>query len=292
VPILDPTGGAGNLGPRGSFTPGADFARGLEGLAFATQFEGTGFTGMGLPLSGYTGPPVILPAVRRPPVSILGDIFRAPASAPGTSTSLLGDIFQSGAQSLLNYAGSRTQARGAREQRKLLKLQLRAAGYIPSGPTGGGGVSILNGNVTPSMVPQQSSQAPYVEPAYTNASYYGPQVTYASGVTDLVPLAAGAVSAVASSGVVRAAIGWLVRNGLTAAAAGTAVMGLVQSGIIGGADGPYANPKHNKCTGIMRGDVMAIRRVKRQGKRLLKVLRQAGVGGRRSAGRFRRRRAC
>jgi hypothetical protein len=62
MPILDPTGGAGNLGGRSTlFPPGGGIVSGLEGTGFALQYEGTGFSGMGLPLSGYTGPPAILP---------------------------------------------------------------------------------------------------------------------------------------------------------------------------------------------------------------------------------------
>jgi hypothetical protein len=243
-------------------------------------------------------------------VSILGKILRAPASAAGVSSSLGGDLIQFGAQLFGNYANAKSQNKAAKRQLKLLQAAggrgslgqiydyggLVVPGYqapplqappLYQEPT----MSILDASVNAAMFPAASSSAaPYVEPPYSTAAYY-PDVMNAS-VPAVIGAAGVVATRIAATPMVRAAIAWLVRNGLPAAAAATAVAGLVQGGILGGADGPYANPKHNKCTGIMRGDVMAVKRVKRQGKRLMKVLRMAGVGGRRSAGRFRRRRAC
>lgn len=225
-------------------------------------------------------------------VSILGDILRAPASSPGTSTSLGGDLVQFGAELFGGWVQSKTRAKAQKAAAKAARTAGMAALQLDPRITyqGGSNVSILGSGVAPAQVPPSYSDAPYVEAGYSNAAYY-PTATYASAPA-VIAGAAGAVRALAATPMIRAAIAWLQQNGLSAAAAATAVAGLVQGGF-GGTDGPYANPKHNKCTGIMRGDVMAVRRVKRQGKRLMKVLRQAGVGGRRSAGRFRsRRRAC
>jgi len=242
-------------------------------------------------------------------VSILGDILRAPASSPGTSSSLGGDLVQFGAQLFGNWTNSKSEARRAKAQ---AKAQARAArGYTSAGfdayippnynavPQHGGGyqyqgsgagMSILDGSVSPSQVPMTYSQAPYVEAGYTNASW--------PGATNANMLALGGAAAGAAVTVTRAAAqrlaAWLVRALPTLGTAGAIQLAvdMIGSGVAGGADGPYANPKHNKVTGVMRGDVIALRRVKRSAKRLQKVLRMAGVGGRRSAGRFRRRRAC
>jgi hypothetical protein len=226
-------------------------------------------------------------------MSILGDILRAPASAPGRSSSLGGDLVQFGAELFGGWVSSKSQAKAARRAARAQRLPYDPRMVIDYGGlytpgAGGNGMAIVGGSISPAEVPYSPSQAPYVEGGFTNAMY-----TPASAVGPMIGGAVAAGRALVATPMVRAAIAWLQQNGLSAAAAATAVAGLVQGGAIGGADGPYANPKHNKCTGIMRGDVMAVRRVKRQGKRLMKVLRMAGVGGRRSAGRFRsRRRAC
>jgi len=235
-------------------------------------------------------PPAIFKSERKR-MSILGDILRAPASAPGRSSSLGGDLVQFGAELLGGWVSAKTQAKRAKAAAKAARgIGTGAIYYDPriTYGSGGNGMAIVGGGISPAEVPLSTSAAPYVEASYTPALY-----TQASAVGPLVGGAVAAGRALVATPMVRAAIAWLQQNGLSAAAAAAAVAGLVQGGIIGGTDGPYANPKHNKCTGIMRGDVMAVRRVKRQGKRLLKVLRQAGVGGRRSAGRFRsRRKAC
>jgi hypothetical protein len=220
-------------------------------------------------------------------MSILGDVLRAPASQPGTSTSLIGDIFQSGAQALLGYAGARSQGRVLREQRKLLKRM--------QGPTriGGGGMSILDGNINAAMVPYQApSAAPYVTSQgggglYTQASFL-PAVL--EGGEMLAGTAVGTVAASAARRLGSYLLSLLPTLG--AAGAIDLAVNLIGSGMAGGEAGPYANPKHNKITGVLRGDVIALRRVKRSAKRLRKVLTLAGVGGRRGAARFRRRRAC
>jgi hypothetical protein len=227
-------------------------------------------------------------------LSILGDIMRAPASAPGRSSSLGGDLVQFGAELFGGWVSSKSQAKAAKRAARAQRLPYDPRMVIDYGGlytpgAGGNGMAIVGGSISPAEVPYSPSQAPYVEAGFTNALY-----TPASAVG---PLIGGAVSAgrtMLATPMARRVIAWLMQNGLTAVAAASATAGLIEGGAIGGADGPYANPKHNKCTGIMRGDVMAVRRVKRQGRRLMKVLRQAGVGGRRSAGRFRssRRRAC
>lgn len=131
------------------------------------------------------------------------------------------------------------------------------------------------------------SAAPYVDLPYrdgmTNAAYMGggAALTAARGV------------ATVATPYIKRIVAWLVSNGLPVAAAGSAVAGLIAGGVIDARGGPYENPKHNKVSGIMRGDVIALRRVKRSAKRLQKVLRMAGAG-RRSlrAGCAPRRRRC
>jgi hypothetical protein len=295
--------------------------------AFAAQLRATaGFLG-GLAIGGYSGipaagfgpgTPLYAPPARSPlalgqrvdatervrramegfPVSILGDVLRAPASQPGQSSSLFGDILQSGAQALLGYAGSRTQAKQLKAQRKLLKQMQQGGGYQPLGIAnnpigyGGGAMSILDGSVSPAMIPQQGySQAPMVEQGglYTQASYL-PAVVEGAGA--LVESGVGRAVATVAAGAARRLGSYLLSLLPTLGAAGAIdlAVNLIGSGMANGAAGPYANPKHNTVTGVMRGDVIALRRVRRSARRLQKVLRLAGVGGRRGGGRFRRRR--
>jgi hypothetical protein len=241
------------------------------------------------------------PLARYQPVSILGSILRAPASQPGQSSSLGGDLLQFGAGLFGNWANARSAARSNRQANRQMMRQQQGGfgGYSPGWqpapgmlqPYGNDNITIPSGGNSPmsildssmgayqQAVYQPSSAAPYVDANYQTA-----------GALEVVPQV---VRGIAASRTARTLVAWLVRNGMSALAAGGAAAGIVELfGGAGAADGPYANPKHNRVTGIMRGDVMAMRRVKRSGKRLQKALRMAGVGVRRSSGRFRRRRAC
>jgi len=241
------------------------------------------------------------PLARYQPVSILGSILRAPASQPGQSSSLGGDLLQFGAGLFGNWANARSAARSNRQANRQMMRQQQGGfgGYSPGWqpapgmlqPYGNDNITIPSGGNSPmsildssmgayqQAVYQPSSAAPYVDANYQTA-----------GALQVVPQV---VRGLAASRTAQTLVAWLVRNGMSALAAGGAVAGIVELfGGAGAADGPYANPKHNRVTGIMRGDVMAMRRVKRSGKRLQKALRMAGVGVRRSSGRFRRRRAC
>jgi hypothetical protein len=244
--------------------------------------------------------------IGRSNVSILGDILRAPASAPGTSTSLGGDLVQFGAGLFGNWANSRS---GARAERRAARRAQRAMGggnpitqpqsplqgpgypqSMPYGndallfaPSGAGGtpLSILDSSAGSYMQAGYTppSAAPYVDASYQTASAIG-------------PLAAGAVAAgarILATPQVRALVAFVSRF-VAPAAAVEIVSTLIQSGHMNSSSGPYANPKHNKVSGVMRGDVIAVRRVKRAGRRLSKVLRAAGAFPRRA--RFRRRKGC
>jgi len=178
--------------------------------------------------------------------------------------------------------------------RKLLKLQIQARAL-------GIGAPALGSTATPYGMPATySPSSPYTTAAYLTGGDASPSPldslfgggatmpTEANVLGGLLPALVTGARALATSPRVIALGRTLLRYlpTLGAAAAVELASSMVGDGVDAG-DGPYANPKHNKCTGILRGDVMAVRRVKRQGKRLLRTLRMAGAVPR--SGRFRAR---
>jgi hypothetical protein len=190
------------------------------------------------------------------------------------------DVFGGLAQGVGGYFAAKTAGRqGLAAQKaynKGLRLQLQAQqlGIGASGLSPGlGGTNWNNASMTP-------------------VSYLDVEGGSQAGLGgSLVPAVTGAARAVVASPALKRMVAYLSRYIAPTAAVALAA-DLVADGFQG-ASGPYENPKHNTCTGILRGDVLAVRRVKRSGKRLLKTLRMAGVGPRRAVrGGTRRRRAC
>lgn len=188
-----------------------------------------------------------------------------------------------------------SQKNAAKNQRKLLKLQIQARSLGIGGF--GGQAPPLGGTAAPATF---NPAGGYTTAAYLTGGddslggspldslFGGDATTEANMMGGLLPALATGARALATSPRVIALGRSLLRYlpTLGAAAAVELAANMVGDGVDAG-DGPYANPRHNKCTGIMRGDVMALRRVKRQGKRLLKTLRMAGAVPR--SGRFRSR---
>lgn len=228
-------------------------------------------------------------------MSILGSILSAPASAPGTSTSLGGDLIQFGAGLFGNWANSRSQARAQRQanrrERRLMQqspvdmsvgVRWRDDELGANQAQGGNPLSILDANAAYVQANYTPSAAPYVEGGYRDAS--NPLVVGGA-------LALAGARALVATPAVRALVSFFSRY-VAPAAAVELVSTLISSGHLSASAGPYANAKHNRVTGIMRGDLMAMRRVKRSAKRLQKAIRLAGVGVRRGGARFRRKRSC
>lgn len=154
---------------------------------------------------------------------------------------------------------------GAREQRRAARYTARAPIYYP---------------------PQERYYAPTYEPPsydlggvptpspYEYAAYQGglPVPTQA-GVGALIGAGARAATP-ALRGLVTTLSRWL-----TPVAAFEAAQALVAGGFGGGGRQPvYVRASDNATVGIMRGDLKAIKRVKRMGPRLTRALRSAGYG--------------
>jgi len=191
-----------------------------------------------------------------------------------------GAVLTGGFQALGQYATTRSAERVARAQARY-----------------GGGQQVYYG-------PTQGYPAPYGGTGPVTYDYGGlPAPTYAPGMgtqaavlqgamLPALPAVAGGAVALASP-VLRSLVGILSRYVAPAAVIEVAQQ-LIASGLSGGRKPVYATASDNAVMGIMRGDLKAIRRVKRMGPKLTKALRSAGYGRRsvrRPATRRRRRAA-
>jgi len=179
-----------------------------------------------------------------------------------------GSVFSAGFQALGSYASSRANERIARTQarynyyppQQYQQLPPQAAPY----PYGNDGLTIP-------MTPTAGGM-------YTNAAYVPmPTTPTQAGLGALVPAGAAAV------GALRALVPILSRwVGPTLVV--QAAQELIANGFGGSGKKPvYVRESDNRVTGIMAGDLKAIRRVKKMGPRLTKALRAAGYGrGRRA----------
>lgn len=171
-----------------------------------------------------------------------------------------GSVLQSGFQALGQWGTARAQARAPQPV------------YYPQ--------------QQPQYYPQQQYQAPqYVDPyaggPYTGASWTNAALTLPAGPTQagagaLVPLAGAAVRVATPA--LRSAVAFLSRWIAPAAAVEVASELIASGGWPSQA--VYSRAGDNKVVGIMRGDIKAIKRVKRMGPRLMKSLRLAGYGRR------------
>jgi hypothetical protein len=175
-----------------------------------------------------------------------------------------GQVFGAGAQALGAWASSRSQER-------VLRTQIRY---------GGGGYPL--GTVPPSMggaQPMPYGNDALIAPtgAYTPAAFLTGGATEASLLPALPAIAGGAaVATTALRRIIPVLSRWIAPAALVEAASTLIAMGF------DGKNPVYTRASDNRVTGIMAGDLKAIRRVKRMGPRLTKALRAAGYGRARS----------
>lgn len=198
-----------------------------------------------------------------------------------------GSIFQSGAQALGGYLNMRSRERIARRTGRdpgMMPFDYNTAGS--GGYYGDDGITLPpQGRGYPGgQWPQPTTGYPY-----QTTGYIVPSPGAGPNTAGLLPaLVPGAIAAV---GVMRRLVPALVRW-VGPAAAVEAAQALIAQGFGGDGKKPvYANEKDNITVGIMRGDIKAIRRVKRTSARLMRVMRSAGVGGHRRSRPAARRRA-
>lgn len=215
----------------------------------------------------------------------------APATTPppiperGTSMGLFESVLSGATKAAGEYYTYSISKKRLKTERALAKAR---AGYRPDPYT-------YYGPTLPQQVPPDWIPVPGDDIGNGNA-FQGGEMMQASYLQASAPAAALAIGGAIVRIAPRVAARFAQRlrqllPSLTAGGASSMATWLLANGISAD-EGPYANPKHNKVTGVMRGDVIALRRVKRQARRLQKVIRMAGVGRRTYSGRRARRRAC
>jgi len=150
-------------------------------------------------------------------------------------------------------------------QAAIARAQQQGYGYPPPPPT-------PYPYPPPAQVP---AQIPYGDDMVLTNAAYTPMLTQANVLSGAVGAAGRAIASRLPALVMRLKTIWPTMAEAGVIALGT---GLLANGISDGAAGPYAKASDNRVTGVMRGDIKAIKRVRRQGRRLQKVLRMAGFG--------------